>query len=119
MSDAVERGRIIAEAQNFSRELKNEPANRLTPLVLAEQAEKMAAEYGLECEVLDEARMRQLGMGSLLGVAQGSDNPPALIVLRYVPENAASDGPSGPDRQRASRSIPAASPSSPPTAWRR
>jgi leucyl aminopeptidase len=90
LSDAVRRGRIVAEAQNFSRELKNEPANRLTPLVLAEQAEKMAAEHGLECEVLDEARMRQIGMGSLLGVAQGSDNPPALIVLRYVPENAAS-----------------------------
>ncbi len=48
----------------------------------------MASEFGLECEILDEGRMRQLGMGSLLGVAQGSDNPPALIVLRYVPENA-------------------------------
>ena len=82
---ALERGRIVAEAQNFSRELKNEPANRLTPLVLAEQARKMAAEFGLECEILDEGRMRQLGMGSLLGVAQGSDNPPALIVLRYRP----------------------------------
>jgi leucyl aminopeptidase len=84
---AVDRGKIVAEAQNFSRELKNEPANRLTPLVLAEQARKMAADFGLECEILDEGRMRQLGMGSLLGVAQGSDNPPALIVLRYVPEN--------------------------------
>jgi leucyl aminopeptidase len=90
LSEAVEKGRIVAEAQNFSRELKNEPANRLTPLVLAAEAEKMAAEYGLECEILDEARMRQIGMGSLLGVAQGSDNPPALIVLRYVPENASS-----------------------------
>jgi leucyl aminopeptidase len=85
---AVDRGRIVAEAQNFSRELKNEPANQLTPLALAEQARKMAAEFGLECEILDEGRMRQLGMGSLLGVAQGSDNPPALIILRYVPENA-------------------------------
>ena len=83
---AAARGRIIAEAQNFSRELKNEPANVLTPLVLAERARQMAAEVGLECEILDEARMRQLGMGSLLGVAMGSDNPPALIVLRYTPE---------------------------------
>ena len=86
LANAVERGRVVAEAQNFSRELKNEPANRLTPLVLAERAQAMAAEVGLECEVLDEARMRQLGMGALLGVAQGSDNPPALIVLRYTPE---------------------------------
>ena len=88
LAESIERGRIIAEAQNFSRELKNEPANRLTPLVLAERAQQMAAEFGLECEILDEHRMRQLGMGSLLGVAQGSDNPPALIVLRYTPENA-------------------------------
>lgn len=83
---SVETGRIVAEAQNFARELENEPANQLTPLVLAERAEKMAAEYGLACEILDDARMQQLGMGSLLGVARGSDNPPALIVLRYSPE---------------------------------
>jgi leucyl aminopeptidase len=88
LKTALERGRIVAEAQNFSRELKNEPANQLTPLVLAERARKMAADFGLECEILDEGRMRQLGMGSLLGVAQGSDNPPALIILRYVPEKA-------------------------------
>jgi leucyl aminopeptidase len=49
----------------------------------------MAQETGLECEILDEGRMRQLGMGALLGVAQGSDEAPALIVLRYQPENAA------------------------------
>ena len=48
----------------------------------------MAAEVGLECEVLDEIRMRQLGMGSLLGVAQGSAEPPALIIVRYKPATA-------------------------------
>jgi leucyl aminopeptidase len=84
---ALEKGRILAEAQNFGRDLVNEPANRLTPLLLAEQAKKMAADFGLDCEILDEARMRQIGMGSLLGVAQGSDNPSALIILRYTPEN--------------------------------
>ena len=82
---AVDRGRILAEAQNFTRELANEPANVLTPLVLADHAKKMAAEYGLECEVLDQDRMKQLGMGALLGVAQGSAEPPALIVIRYKP----------------------------------
>src|SRR5579884_1180412 len=85
---AFERGRILAEAQNFARELVNEPANRLTPTVLAERARQMAAATGLECEILDQDRMRQLGMGSLLGVAQGSDQPPALIVLRYRPAGA-------------------------------
>src|SRR5258708_14569054 len=50
----------------------------------------MAADSGLACEVLDQDRMRQLGMGSLLGVAQGSAEPPALIVIRYKPVTAAS-----------------------------
>ncbi|HEY2842884.1 MAG TPA: M17 family peptidase N-terminal domain-containing protein, partial [Bryobacteraceae bacterium] len=76
---AFERGKILAEAQNFTRELVNEPANIMTPTLLAERARGMAAEVGLECEILDEPRMRQLGMGSLLGVSQGSAEPPALI----------------------------------------
>jgi len=87
---AVERGRIVAEAQNFTRELANEPANRLTPMGLAEHARRMAEEFGLEYEVLDRDRMTQLGMGSLLGVAMGSAEPPALIVLRYRPASAPS-----------------------------
>jgi len=85
---AVNRGRILAEAQNFTRDIANEPANVLNPTVLAGHAKKMASEYGLECEVLDQDRMRQLGMGALLGVAQGSAEPPALIVIRYKPANA-------------------------------
>jgi leucyl aminopeptidase len=87
---AVERGRILGECQNYTRELVNEPANRLTPMILADRARSMAAESGLECEVLDQDRMRQLGMGSLLGVAQGSAEPPALIIVRYKPAAAAS-----------------------------
>jgi leucyl aminopeptidase len=89
----VDRGRILAEAQNFSRDLANEPANILTPTLLATRATEMAAEYGLECEVLDQDRMRQLGMGALLGVAQGSAEPPALIIIRYRPAKA----PTSPD----------------------
>ena len=85
---SFERGRIFAECQNFSRDLANEPANLMTPMLLADRARAMAADAGLECEVLDQDRMRQLGMGSLLGVAQGSAEPPALIVIRYKPVNA-------------------------------
>jgi len=85
---AVEQARIVAEAQNFARELINEPANRLTPADLADRARETAEAYGLGCEVLDQDRMRQLGMGALLGVAQGSAQPPALIVLRYTPQQA-------------------------------
>jgi leucyl aminopeptidase len=86
VEDAVRRGRILGEAQNFTRSLVNQPANRLTPSGIAEAARQMAAEFGLECEVLDQAQMKALGMGALLGVAQGSAEPPALIVLRYRPE---------------------------------
>jgi len=86
---ALDRGRILAEAQNFTRSLVNEPANLLTPLKLAAEAEKMAATYRLDCEILDRERMTQLGMGSLLGVSQGSAEPPALIILRYKPAAAA------------------------------
>ena len=85
LAAAAERGRILAEAQNFTRDLVNEPANLLTPLLLADAARKMAAEYHLECEVLDRDQMAALKMGALLGVAQGSAEPPALIVVRYKP----------------------------------
>jgi leucyl aminopeptidase len=87
LEEALERGRIVAEAQNFAREVAAEPPNRLTPLALAERARQMAEEFGLGCEVLDQDRMKQLGMGALLGVAQGSAEPPALILLRYTPES--------------------------------
>ncbi len=92
LEEAARVGRIAAESQNFARDLVSEPANRLTPLVLAERAARMAAEEGLECEVLDRDRMRQLGMGALLGVAAGSEEPPALIILRYRPDSPSPEG---------------------------
>ncbi|MBM3786871.1 MAG: leucyl aminopeptidase [Acidobacteria bacterium] len=85
LTNSFVRGNILGESQNFTRDLVNEPGNLLTPLVLAERARTMAHAEGLECEILDRDRMTQLGMGSLLGVAQGSANPPCLIVLRYKP----------------------------------
>ncbi len=88
LEEAMERGRIMGEAQNFARELANEPANRMTPMKMAQAARQMAGELGLECEVLEQAEMEKLGMGALLGVAQGSAEPPALIVIRYKPVEA-------------------------------
>jgi len=85
LNEAVDRGRILAEAQNFTRDLVNEPANRLTPSKVVEAARRMASEYGLECEVLERSQMEALGMNALLGVAQGSAEPPALIEIRYRP----------------------------------
>lgn len=85
---AAGRGRIIAEAQNFTRDLVNEPSNRMTPVVLAERAREMAAQYGLGFQALGPAQIQSLKMGALWGVAQGSAEEPRLIVLRYMPESA-------------------------------
>lgn len=79
----AEIGRILAESANFARDLVNHPANDMTPTILSEQAQQMAKECGLKCEVLDRKDMEKLGMGLLLGVAQGSDQPPKFIVLEH------------------------------------
>jgi leucyl aminopeptidase len=63
---ALDRGRIIGESQNFTRDLVNEPGNCMTPTMLAERASAMAKEVGLECEILDRARCEELKMGSFL-----------------------------------------------------
>lgn len=81
----LSRGEAIGESINFTRDLANEPPNILTPTEMANRAQKMAREVGLKCEVLDEARMRKMGMGSLLSVSAGSEQPAKLIVLRYTP----------------------------------
>ena len=73
----------LAEATNFARDLVNEPPNVLTPTELANRASTMAKQFGMECEILDRPQMQELGMGGLLGVAQGSAEPPKFIILRY------------------------------------
>ncbi len=87
---AAQRGEILAGAQNFARALANEPANLLTPMKMADAARAMCAEAGLSCEVLEREAMEKLGMGALLGVAIGSAEPPALVVIRYTPAAAKS-----------------------------
>ena len=81
------KGRIIADAQNFTRDLVNEPSNKLTPRILAEKAEAMAKEAGLAVDILDEKRIAELKMGALLSVAQGGPEPPRMMVLTYTPAN--------------------------------
>jgi leucyl aminopeptidase len=88
----LEQGRIIAEAQNFTRKLVNEPGNRLPPSVLGDAAVEMAKTAGLEVDLLRRDRLEELKMGALLGVAQGSAEPPVLIVLRYQPEESNDSG---------------------------
>jgi leucyl aminopeptidase len=80
VADAVRRGAIGADAQNFARELQDTPANDLTPTALAERAQEIE---GVEVEVHGREWMIEQGMGALLAVAQGSDHEPAVIVARY------------------------------------
>ena len=83
----IARGRFIGDAQNFTRDLVNEPSNKLTPRILAEKAEAMAKETGLAVEILDEKKIADLKMGALLSVSQGSVEPPRVIVVTYTPAN--------------------------------
>ena len=85
---AMEQGRIIGEAQNFTRDLVNEPGNRMTPSILADRAKAMCDETGLVCEIYGPDKIKELKMGAFWSVAQGSDEEPRLIVMRYEPDRA-------------------------------
>ena len=80
---ALKRGTIMAEANNFARDLVNEQPAVLTPSELANRARAMAEHVGLECTIFEPAQLEAFGMGGLLAVGQGSATPPRLILLRY------------------------------------
>ena len=84
----VERAQAIASATNWARDTINEPAGSRPPAEFVELARARAEAAGLGIEVLDEADLAQRGMNGILGVGQGSRNPPRLLVLRYNPEGA-------------------------------
>ncbi len=88
---------LVAEAVNAARDLQNRPANDLTPTALGEYAIALASDIeGLSVEVQGRAALLERGMGAFAAVAQGSDQEPALIVLRYEPPAGAGEIP--PDR---------------------
>jgi leucyl aminopeptidase len=80
---AIDKGKVVAEAANLARDMVNEPANYMTPSRMAEVAKEIAGKYKLECKVFDREDMEAMGMGALLGVAKGSNQPPKLITLTY------------------------------------
>ena len=88
LNAAAEQGRIIGEAQNFTRDLVNEPSNKMTPTILGERAKKMCDEVGLQCEVYGPDKLHELKMGAFWSVSQGSDEEPRLIIMRYEPAGA-------------------------------
>jgi len=80
---AVARGQAIVNGVNLAKDLGNLPGNYCTPTYLADQARTLAKTNGLKIEVLEQKDMEKLGMGSLLSVAKGSDQPPKFIVMQY------------------------------------
>ena len=85
-------GAIVAAAQNFARALVNEPGNVLTPTELGARAKAMCDEAGLGCEVYSSAKLQELKMEAFWAVAKGSEEPPALIVMRYEPVGSGGEG---------------------------
>jgi leucyl aminopeptidase len=88
LESGVQRGQILAEAVNMARDLSNSPGNEVNPSYLAKQAQEIAAKTTLRCHVLDVDGIREHQMGCLLGVAQGSEQPPAFIILEHAPKGA-------------------------------
>ena len=88
IEQGVNTGKILAEAANLARDMVNEPANYMTPTIMAAEAKKIANKYDLAVEVFEREQIQKLGMGAFLGVAQGSAQPPKFIVLNYKGRNA-------------------------------
>jgi leucyl aminopeptidase len=88
LTKGIERGRIVAEAVNMARDLINCPGNEVNPSYLADTAKTLAKRTTLRCKILTKQDMQKLAMGCLLGVAQGSAQPPVLIQLEHAPKDA-------------------------------
>ena len=86
LDEAVALGSAIAHGTNLARDLSNQPGNKLTPTMLAEKAREVADSTGLSCEIFDLAALKEKGFGTLLAVAQGSEEEPRFIALEYTPE---------------------------------
>ena len=115
---AIDEARIIGESQNFTRDLVNEPSNRMTPTILAEHARKMAEEVGLKCQVFGEDKIKELKMGAFWGMARDRMSlrrSSCCVTSRRVRQKSRYLVWSA----KASPSTPAAFPSNPPMAWKK
>ncbi|ANW20535.1 leucyl aminopeptidase [Streptomyces clavuligerus] len=81
---AAERAQIVVEELNRCRDLINTPGNELTPEAFAAVASAAGKEHGLKVQILDEKALLKGGYGGLIGVGQGSANPPRLVKLTYT-----------------------------------
>lgn len=91
VKEGMRMGNLLSDAVNAARSLAMEPANVLTPMALAEKALEVARDAGVAAKVLNEDQIRKLGMGGLLGVAQGSQESPKFVIMEYFPSGNSKD----------------------------
>jgi leucyl aminopeptidase len=83
--EAAKRAEIIAEQTFLVRDLINTPPSHLTPISFSEKIKKLAGKYGVKIEILNASALKKGGFGGIIGVGQGSVNPPCLVHLSYKP----------------------------------
>jgi leucyl aminopeptidase len=83
ITGAIEKGKVLAEGTVWARDLVNEPSNFMTPTLMAQAANEVAKKYELKIEIFEKDKIKEMGMGGLMGVSQGSQQPPRFIVLSY------------------------------------
>ena len=88
LQKALEKATIISEATNLAREWSHEPANVINPVTLAERVQKLAAEVGLKCTVLDDKQLEAMGAGAIVAVGKASATPSRLIILEHAGSSA-------------------------------
>ncbi len=83
LESGIRKGKIMAEATVLARDMINEPSNSMTPIQMSELAQDIAHKYALKFKAFDADDLKAMGMGGLLGVAKGSNEPPKLLTLSY------------------------------------
>ena len=84
VAKALKLGEIVAQSACKARDMANEPASHWTPAHFSEYGRQLAVAHGMTCTVLDQPRLKKLGMGGILGVNQGSARPPEMVILEYA-----------------------------------
>ena len=83
---SIDKGKNSALAVCIARDMANEPGNCWTPGHFAKYAEKVARELNLKCTILEKSDMVKLGMGGIVAVNKGSEEPPKFVILEYLPD---------------------------------
>jgi leucyl aminopeptidase len=83
INESLKSSKIVSDAVIIARDLGNEPSNHLTPSRFAEYVKKSSAKANYTVTVFDEKKIKQLNMGGVIGVSQGSANPPRFMILQY------------------------------------